>query len=135
MIAKRYDKLLDAIFSVLKLLYFLQSTVEPVMTAYKLVTVQFKWWGLQDRVENFIHTTEKRLFTNFHRQVINIVRMAEIIMTVQVFCWMDKWHGMTMEDIRALEEETKNKLDEERSKVNTILNLNVPFSYTSPPKI
>ena len=90
------------------------------MTAYKLVTVQFKWWGLQDRVENFIHTTEKRLFTNFHRQVINIVRMAEIIMTVQVFCWMDKWHGMTMEDIRALEEETKNKLDQERSKVNTI---------------
>jgi len=78
-----------------------KSTVEPVMTAYKLVTVQFKWWGLQDRVENFIHTTEKRLFTNFHRQV---------------FCWMDKWHGMTMEDIRALEEETKNKLDEERSK-------------------
>ena len=90
------------------------------MTAYKLVTVQFKWWGLQDRVENFIHTTEKRLFTNFHRQVINIVRMAEIIMTVQVFCWMDKWHGMTMEDIRALEEETKNKLDQERSKVNPL---------------
>ena len=118
MIAKRYDKLLDAIFSLLKALNLLQSTVEPVMTAYKLVTVQFKWWGLQDRVENFIHTTEKRLFTNFHRQVINIVRMAEIIMTVQVFCWMDKWHGMTMEDIRALEEETKNKLDEERSKVN-----------------
>ena len=38
------------------------------MTAYKLVTIQFKWWGLQDRVENFIHITEKRLFTNFHRQ-------------------------------------------------------------------
>ena len=39
------------------------------MTAYKLVTIQFKWWGLQDRVENFIHSTEKRIFTNFHRQV------------------------------------------------------------------
>ena len=39
------------------------------MTAYKLVTIQFKWWGLQDRVENFIHATEKRIFTNFHRQV------------------------------------------------------------------
>ena len=38
------------------------------MTAYKLVTIQFKWWGLQDRVENFIHSTEKRIFTNFHRQ-------------------------------------------------------------------
>jgi len=78
-----------------------KASVEPVMTAYKLVTIQFKWWGLQDRVENFIHATEKRIFTNFHRQV---------------FCWMDKWHGMTMDDIRALEEETKKKLDEERSK-------------------
>ena len=71
------------------------------MTAYKLVTVQFKWWGLQNKVENFIHTTQKRLFTNFHRQL---------------FCWTDKWHGMTMADIRALEEETKKELDEERGK-------------------
>jgi len=78
-----------------------KNEVEPVMTAYKLVTIQFKWWGLQDRVENFIHSTEKRIFTNFHRQV---------------FCWMDRWHGMTMEDIRALEEQTKKDLDEERSK-------------------
>jgi len=76
------------------------SSVEPIMTAYKLVTIQFKWWGLQDRVENFIHTTERRIFLNFHRQV---------------FCWTDKWHGMTMEDIRALEDKTKKELDIERS--------------------
>lgn len=25
------------------------------MCAYKLVTVKFKWWGLQTRVENLIH--------------------------------------------------------------------------------
>jgi len=78
-----------------------QKSADPVMTAYKLVTIQFKWWGLQDRVENFIHSTERRLFLNFHRQV---------------FCWMDKWHGMTMEDIRELEDRTKRELDEERSK-------------------
>ena len=34
----------------------------------------------------------------------------------QVFCWMDKWHGMTMADIRELEDRTKRELDEERSK-------------------
>jgi len=77
------------------------GSADPVMTCYKLVSIQFKWWGLQNKVENFIHSTQKRLFTNFHRQV---------------FCWMDKWHGMTMADIRALEEETKKKLDEERAK-------------------
>jgi len=74
---------------------------EPVMTCYKLVTVHFKWWGIQGKVENFIHSTEKRIFTNFHRQV---------------FCWLDRWHGLTMADIRAIEDETKRKLDEERNK-------------------
>jgi len=78
-----------------------KGSCDPVMTAYKLVTIQFKWWGLQDRVENFIHTTERRIFLNFHRQV---------------FCWTDKWYGMTMADIRELEEKTKQELDEERSK-------------------
>jgi len=52
------------------------------------------------KVENFIHTTQRRLFTNFHRQL---------------FCWTDKYHGMTMADIRALEEETKHALDKERA--------------------
>jgi hypothetical protein len=45
------------------------NTVDPVMTCYKLVTAEFKWFGLQNKVESFIGTTERRLFTNFHRQV------------------------------------------------------------------
>ena len=55
--------------------------VDPVMTCYKLVTIEFKWFGLQSKVENFISTTERRLFLNFHRQV---------------FCWTDKWHGKNL---------------------------------------
>lgn len=74
--------------------------VNPVMTCYKLVTVEFKWFGLQTRIENFIQKSERRLFTNFHRQV---------------FCWMDRWHGLTMEDIRAIEEKTKEELDRQRN--------------------
>ncbi|XP_038231194.1 LOW QUALITY PROTEIN: phosphatidylinositol transfer protein alpha isoform [Dermochelys coriacea] len=73
----------------------------PYMCAYKLVTVKFKWWGLQNKVENFIQKQEKRLFTNFHRQL---------------FCWLDKWVDLTMEDIRRMEEETKKQLDEMREK-------------------
>lgn len=75
------------------------SSVEPVMTCYKLVTVEFKWFGLQTKVESFIMNTQRRLFTNFHRQV---------------FCWTDRWHGMTMEDIRRLEDETKDELEKQR---------------------
>ncbi|KAK8405919.1 hypothetical protein O3P69_006969 [Scylla paramamosain] len=72
---------------------------DPVMTCYKLVTCEFKWFGLQSRVEKFIQDVERRLFTNFHRQV---------------FCWMDRWHGMTMDDIRRLEDKTKQELDKQR---------------------
>ncbi|KAG7233495.1 hypothetical protein INR49_006954 [Caranx melampygus] len=73
----------------------------PYMCAYKLVTVKFRWWGLQTKVENFIHRQEKRIFTNFHRQL---------------FCWIDKWVGLTMEDIRRMEEETQKELEEMRQK-------------------
>ncbi|XP_052374289.1 phosphatidylinositol transfer protein, beta, like isoform X1 [Oncorhynchus keta] len=72
----------------------------PYMTAYKLVTVHFRWWGLQGRVENFIHKQEKRLFTNFHRQL---------------FCWLDRWVNLTMDDIRRMEEETQRELDQMRN--------------------
>ena len=85
-------------------------------------------WGLQNKVESFIHTTQKRIFGNFHREVRVSCSMLMLIqnthahaqysmLMLQVFCWMDQWHGMTMEDIRALEEETKKRLDEERNKV------------------
>ncbi|CAJ0964254.1 unnamed protein product [Ranitomeya imitator] len=73
----------------------------PHMCAYKLVTVKFKWWGLQNKVEGFIQKQERRLFTNFHRQL---------------FCWLDRWVELTMEDIRRMEDETKKELDEMREK-------------------
>ncbi|KAK7471648.1 hypothetical protein BaRGS_00035695, partial [Batillaria attramentaria] len=77
------------------------KTHDPVMCCYKLVRAHFKWWGLQDKVEKFIIKQEKRLFNTFHRQV---------------FCWMDKWYGLTTEDVRRFEEETKHELDEQRNK-------------------
>ncbi|XP_055305802.1 phosphatidylinositol transfer protein beta isoform isoform X1 [Sitodiplosis mosellana] len=76
-----------------------KNNVTPVMTCYKLVTCEFKWLGLQSKVESFIQKTERRLFTVFHRQL---------------FCWMDRWYGLTMEDIRALEDKTKEELDRQR---------------------
>ncbi|KAM9102433.1 phosphatidylinositol transfer protein beta isoform [Sarcophilus harrisii] len=71
------------------------------MCAYKLVTIKFKWWGLQSKVENFIQKQEKRIFTNFHRQL---------------FCWIDKWIDLTMEDIRRMEDETQKELEAMRKK-------------------
>lgn len=73
--------------------------LSPVMTCYKLVTAEFKWFGLQSKVENVIQKSERRLFTIFHRQVV---------------CSMDDWYGMTMEDIRAIEDRTKEELEKLR---------------------
>jgi len=68
----------------------------PRMCCYKLVTVEFKKFGLQGTVEKFLQTFERDLFLKFHRQV---------------YCWLDEWFGMTLEDVRAFESKTKSDLD------------------------
>nr|CAB3264900.1 phosphatidylinositol transfer protein alpha isoform-like [Phallusia mammillata] len=70
------------------------------MCAYKLVSCNFKWFGLQNRVESLIQNIEHRIFLNFNRQV---------------FCWMDKWYGLTMDDIRSIEDQTQKELNEMRA--------------------
>lgn len=52
---------------------------------------------LQSHVLFFLSQQEKRIFTNFHRQL---------------FCWIDRWVGLTMEDIRRMEDETQKELEE-----------------------
>lgn len=75
-----------------------KNNVQPVMCAYKLCTVEFKWFGVSSKVEKYIQTSERRLFTKFHRQL---------------FCWIDQWHGLTMADIREIEKKVKEELDKE----------------------
>ncbi|CAO3634544.1 unnamed protein product [Cunninghamella echinulata] len=77
-----------------------QKTCDPVMTCYKLVYIEFKWFGIQSRTESFIANSIHGLFTKFHRQL---------------FCWTDGWYGMTIQDIRDMEEQTKKDLDEKRN--------------------
>lgn len=55
---------------------------------------------------------EKRIFTNFHRQL---------------FCWIDRWVSLTMEDIRRMEDETQKELEEVIYPSNTKLS---PQHYT-----
>lgn len=75
-----------------------RDTTTPIMCAYKLVTVEFKWFGLQTKIEKFIQHSERRLFTKFHRQL---------------FCWIDQWHGLTMADIRHIEDEVQKELQKD----------------------
>ena len=68
----------------------------PMMCAYKLVEVEFKCMLLQSKIENIIQSKSRQIVTYFFRQL---------------FCWMDNWYGLTIEEIRQLEENTKKELD------------------------
>jgi len=74
----------------------------PLMCCYKLVTAEYKKMLIGGSIESFLQTFERDLFVRFHRQV---------------YCWIDEWFLMTMEDVRAFENKTKavldNKLNEE----------------------
>lgn len=74
-----------------------KTTTSSLMTCYKLVKVQFHMFGLQTRVESWIQSSERRLFLQFHRQI---------------FCSIDKWYTMTLDDIRIMEELVKEELKE-----------------------
>lgn len=73
-----------------------QASAKPVMCCYKLVTADFKYWGLQGKIEGSIEAKNRMLFQ---------------FSLAQAFCLIDEWHGMTMADIRRLEAESKAELN------------------------
>ena len=72
-------------------------TTNPIMTCYKTVSVYCKWFGLQNKIENFMMDQYRKMFLAFHQQI---------------WCWTDEWYGITMEDLRKLEDKTKEELKE-----------------------
>ncbi|KAF3846437.1 hypothetical protein F7725_003515 [Dissostichus mawsoni] len=71
---------------------------EPIMCSYKLVTVKFEVWGLQTRVEQYVHKVIRDVLLLGHRQA---------------FAWVDEWIAcdfsteMTMEEVREYERATQ----------------------------
>lgn len=75
--------------------YRVDKPPSDVMCAYKLIKVEFRYWGMQNKIEHFIHSGLRRPMLMGHRQA---------------WVWQDEWCGLTIEDIRQLEEETKRIL-------------------------
>jgi len=67
---------------------WMQSKDHPVMCSYKVVTVKFEVWGLQTRVESFVHSAIRDVLLLGHKQA---------------FTWVDDWIGLTMENLREWE--------------------------------
>ncbi|XP_042885203.1 protein retinal degeneration B-like isoform X8 [Penaeus japonicus] len=71
-------------------------TGEAIMCAYKLCKVEFRYWGMQTKIEKFIHDVAlRKTMLRAHRQA---------------WAWMDEWWGLTIEDIRNIEKETQDLL-------------------------
>lgn len=65
---------------------------KSLMCAYKLCRVEFRYWGMQTKLEKFIHDTAlRKTMVRAHRQA---------------WAWQDEWHGLTMNDIREIERQT-----------------------------
>ncbi|XP_017063605.1 protein retinal degeneration B isoform X3 [Drosophila eugracilis] len=64
-----------------------------LMTAYKICRVEFRYWGMQTKLEKFIHDVAlRKMMLRAHRQA---------------WAWQDEWYGLTIEDIRELERQTQ----------------------------
>ncbi|KAM4527588.1 membrane-associated phosphatidylinositol transfer protein 2 isoform 1-T4 [Odontesthes bonariensis] len=77
-----------------------------VMCAYKLCKVEFRYWGMQSKIERFIHDVGlRKVMVRAHRQA---------------WCWQDEWYGLTIEDIRQLELETQLALAKKMAQYSLI---------------
>jgi hypothetical protein len=76
---------------------WLKTIDTPVMCSYKECSVTLRIWGVQTAGESYIHKVALRdVFFNGHRQA---------------FCWLDEWFGKTIDDMRKMEEDTKDELE------------------------
>lgn len=95
---------------------------DPIMTCYKVVKFRFKVFPVQSRVEAWGQQVAFRnTFLKYHRKL---------------FCWIDEWYGLSIDDIRAMEEETaritKKKIEESLNKKDSTVSHSVAVVRPSP---
>uniref|UniRef100_A0AAQ6A593 DDHD domain-containing protein n=1 Tax=Amphiprion ocellaris TaxID=80972 RepID=A0AAQ6A593_AMPOC len=71
----------------------------PIMCAYKLCKVEFRYWGMQSKIEHVSVFGYYCLSLGLRKVMVRAHRQA--------WCWQDEWYGLTIEDIRQLELETQ----------------------------
>ncbi|XP_022651080.1 protein retinal degeneration B-like isoform X1 [Varroa destructor] len=77
---------------------------KTIMCAYKLCKVEFRYWGMQTKIERFIHDVAlRKTMLRAHRQA---------------WAWQDEWLGLTMEDVRRIEAETQAELARKMATAN-----------------
>jgi len=71
-------------------------TKQPIMCAYKLISVEFKYWGIQSKIEQFIQDSARKTVLVGHRQA---------------WSWQDEWCSFSIDDIRKFEAQVQKDLN------------------------
>nr|XP_015211499.1 PREDICTED: cytoplasmic phosphatidylinositol transfer protein 1 [Lepisosteus oculatus] len=98
-----------------------RDSQDPIMCSYKLVTVKFEVWGLQTRVEQFVHKVVRDVLLLGHRQA---------------FAWVDEWIDMTMDEVREFERATQEATNKKIGVFPPMISIsesNLPPSTRSAP--
>ncbi len=72
---------------------------EQIMTVYKAITINARIPLLQRKIENFLMNQYPRVLTKFHREA---------------FCAIDRWHPLSMKEVREMETKVAKQLDKKR---------------------
>ncbi|KAG0452411.1 hypothetical protein HPP92_025075 [Vanilla planifolia] len=78
-----------------------QDKCHPVMTSYKLLSIEAPLWGLGNRLEEAILAGQRALVLESHRRC---------------FALIDEWYGMTMDEVSELERKNEELLKERLQK-------------------
>ncbi|XP_047971692.1 cytoplasmic phosphatidylinositol transfer protein 1-like isoform X4 [Salvia hispanica] len=84
-----------------------QEQCYPVMTAYKLVTIDAPYWGFGSKLEQALLAGEKALFLESHRNC---------------FGWIDEWYGLNVDMMRELEKQSDSSLNEKLGRPGLVAN-------------
>lgn len=74
-----------------------EKCTRPIMCCYKLVTIRMQIFALQGRLESWILGAQHSYFVKFYKKV---------------FCLLDQWYGLNMDDIRRMEDDVQKELGE-----------------------
>ena len=78
-----------------------QNKNKPHMCVYKLINYEIQFWNIQAFLVRTMQDYAHRVISEFYRRL---------------YCTIDEWNDLTMEDIRKIEEKTKQELLDLRSK-------------------
>lgn len=74
---------------------WLNIAEKPIMCCYKLVKVKMSVFAFQGKLESWILNTQLDYFVKFYKKV---------------FCLLDEWYPLNIQQIRTFEEQTKQEL-------------------------